>query len=272
MTTCYGQHPHQLVAGPFFVSETFHRPGLVLPKHEHETCCFHCVLEGEYTEETSRQSVSVGPRESLFKPAELSHWNRFGESGSRTLRIEFQPDQLVPLELSYPTTVFSTPNPAAFELSRRILREIRTPDAVAPMVVEGLSLEVIALLLRGLHRAETRRADLHQRVQECAEFLRSNFHESFTLSALAVQFEVNRTQLATAFRKVHGVTMGEYLRTVRVRFVTDQLDSTDRPLAEVALAAGFSDQSHCTRSFKRIVGTTPAAWRTTRSQRQSSNS
>ncbi len=272
MTTCYGQHPHQLVAGPFFVSETFHRPGLVLPKHEHATCCFHCVLGGEYTEETPRQSVSVGPRESLFKPAELTHWNHFGESGSRTLRIEFQPDQLAPLELSYPATVFSTPNPAAFELSRRILREIRTPDAIAPMVVEGLSLELVALLLRSVRRAEARRADLHQRVQECAEFLRSSFHESFTLSGLAVQLEVNRTQLAQAFREVHGLTMGEYLRTVRVRFVTDQLDSTDRPLAEVALAAGFSDQSHCTRTFKRIVGMTPAAWRATRSQRQSSNS
>ncbi len=271
MTTCYGQNPHGLVAGPFFVSETVHRPGLVLQKHEHATYCFHSVLKGEYSETTSRQEVHIDPRQSLLKPPEIPHWNRFGKLGSRTLRIEFQQGDPRFSTLSHLDALIATTNPIAFDLAQRMLWEIRTPDPLTTMVVEGLCLELMTLMLRDAVRP-ARRERLFRRVAACTEFLRSSFQQSFTLSDLSKLLEVNRTQLATAFRQVHGITMGEYLRRVRIDHVREQLDSTDRPLARIAHSAGFSDQSHCTRTFKRVTGVTPAAWRAARRHRQASNS
>ena len=264
MTDCHGQHVSSLDVGPFFVSETAYGPGLALSKHRHPTSCLHCVLAGEYDEETSGHRVSVGPGQSLFKPAGLLHWNRIGDQGSRAVRIEFQPEKLDAFEVSYPTSLMSTENPMTYELARRMLFEIRGSDPVAPMVVEGLCLEILSLLLRDSLRVESRNAN--DRVSECAEFIRSKFRDSFTLSDISESLGVNRTQLAREFRRVHNCTMGDYLRQVRVGHVMEQLEATDRALAEIALSAGFSDQSHCTRTFKRLVGVTPAAWRTSRSR------
>ena len=266
MTDCHGQHSSSLVVGPFFVSETAYHPGLSLSKHRHPTSCLHCVVEGEYAEETSGHRVAIGPGQSLFKPLGLLHWNHIGDLGSRAVRIEFQPEKLDAFEVSYPTSLMSTENPMICELARRILFEIRGSDPVTPMVVEGLCLEVLSLLLRDSLRVESQHADIRDRVSECAEFIRSKFRESFTLSDISALLGVNRTQLAREFRRVHNCTMGDYLRRVRVGHVMEQLDSTDCALVEIAQTAGFSDQSHCTRTFKRLVGVTPAAWRASRSQ------
>ena len=120
------------------------------------------------------------------------------------------------------------------------------------------------LLLRDSQRVESQHAD--RRVSEAAEFIRLQFRESLTLSDISGSLGVNRTQLAQEFRRVHNCTMGHYLRQVRVSHVMEQLDTTDYPLSQIARSAGFSDQSHCTRTFKRLVGLTPAAWRTSRSR------
>ena len=47
----------------------------------------------------------------------------------------------------------------------------------------------------------------------------------------------------------------------RVTKVRELLSIGDRPLAEIAAAAGFADQSHMTNVFKRLTGTTPLAFR-----------
>ena len=55
--------------------------------------------------------------------------------------------------------------------------------------------------------------------------------------------------------------LNELLQELRVRHVCERLADLEVPLADLALEAGFADQSHCTRVFKRLTGTTPGAWR-----------
>jgi AraC-like DNA-binding protein len=49
-----------------------------------------------------------------------------------------------------------------------------------------------------------------------------------------------------------------------VAFARQQLAATEAPIAQIALTAGFSDQSQLTRTFRRVTGTTPAAYRAER--------
>ena len=58
-----------------------------------------------------------------------------------------------------------------------------------------------------------------------------------------------------------GQTVAAYIRQKRIEYACRALAETDAPLADVALAAGFADQSHLGRTFKRIMRTTPAAYR-----------
>jgi AraC-like DNA-binding protein len=55
--------------------------------------------------------------------------------------------------------------------------------------------------------------------------------------------------------------MGAYLRAVRVAYVREALAGPEPSLARIAQNAGFFDQSHMTRAFKRAYGTTPGAYR-----------
>jgi AraC family transcriptional regulator len=59
----------------------------------------------------------------------------------------------------------------------------------------------------------------------------------------------------------HECTVGEYVRRLRVEYACRQFARTGAPLVDIALAAGFCEQSQLTRTFKRVTGFTPAEYR-----------
>jgi transcriptional regulator GlxA family with amidase domain len=80
-----------------------------------------------------------------------------------------------------------------------------------------------------------------------------------SLADIAKAADMRPFHLTRVFKKSMGMAPHHYLVEVRVHSARALLSTGgDRPsLAEVATAVGFSDQSHLTRQFKRILGTTP---------------
>jgi transcriptional regulator GlxA family with amidase domain len=76
---------------------------------------------------------------------------------------------------------------------------------------------------------------------------------------MAKAADISPFHLTRVFKKALGMSPHQYLTEVRVHSAHALLAAGgERPsLAEVASAVGFSDQSHLTRQFKRILGTTP---------------
>ena len=88
---------------------------------------------------------------------------------------------------------------------------------------------------------------------ECARNIR--------LQELAELVGLSESYFSHAFKASTGLAPHQWHTNARIRRVQTLLKKTDAPLTSVASAAGFSDQAHLTRVFKRAVGTTPAVWR-----------
>jgi len=66
---------------------------------------------------------------------------------------------------------------------------------------------------------------------------------------------------ARAFKQSEGVTPHSYVLERRIERAQKLLAGTDIPLSRIALATGFSDQSHLARHFRARVGIAPSAFR-----------
>jgi AraC family transcriptional regulator len=98
-------------------------------------------------------------------------------------------------------------------------------------------------------------------VSEARDFVHENYRRPFLLSEIAEHLGVEASRLAHAFRDRYGSSIGDYARARRLTFALDQLENTDRPIAAIAVAAGYCDQSHLTREVRRAIGVGPAAYR-----------
>ena len=78
---------------------------------------------------------------------------------------------------------------------------------------------------------------------------------------IAAELDVDPRLLARGFHEHFGSSIGEYVRNARLDWAARQLVQTDASLATLALEAGFADQSHFTRSFKRRTGLPPGKYR-----------
>jgi transcriptional regulator GlxA family with amidase domain len=91
--------------------------------------------------------------------------------------------------------------------------------------------------------------------------MREHLREPITIEALARVAQMPPEQFGTAFRRATGMSLRQWQMDERVRGA--QWLMTDKPgrsLAEIADVCGFSDQSHFSRSFLKMVGLTPTGW------------
>lgn len=82
-----------------------------------------------------------------------------------------------------------------------------------------------------------------------------------TVAQLARECQLSRTQFFRAFKRSTGKTPHQWLLLSRLEKSKDLLLRSGLPIAEIARACGFVDQSHLTRVFSATVGMSPAAWR-----------
>lgn len=100
----------------------------------------------------------------------------------------------------------------------------------------------------------------HRGLLRAAEFIRYNYARSVKLDEICSAADLSPSYLIRAFKEEYGLTPHAYLINCRIEFSRSQL-RRGRSIAEVALAAGFSDQAHLQRSFKKLVAATPGQYR-----------
>jgi AraC-like DNA-binding protein len=93
------------------------------------------------------------------------------------------------------------------------------------------------------------------------DYVEAHLGESIGLADLAAIAGLSLFHFARQFKQSVGVTPHHYLVQRRVEHAQRMLARSDLPLSEVAVAAGFADQSHLARHFRQLLGATPREFR-----------
>jgi AraC family transcriptional regulator len=144
-------------------------------------------------------------------------------------------------------------------LARRLYHEFQQRDNVTPLMLEGLLLEMLAQLERTRTATAERRSP--QWLRHACEFLHAHYTESLSVDAVAAAAGVHPAHVVRTFRQHYGCTLGDYIRDLRVEHASRLLSTSELFLGQIALEAGFADQSHFCRTYKNRTGMTPSEYR-----------
>jgi AraC family transcriptional regulator len=101
-------------------------------------------------------------------------------------------------------------------------------------------------------------------LERVLQYVEAHLNERISVQALADVAGLSTYHFARAFKQSKGLTPHDYLVQHRIEYAQKLLANSDVPLSEVALAAGFFDQSHFARRFREYVGVPPSRYRSSR--------
>ena len=99
------------------------------------------------------------------------------------------------------------------------------------------------------------------RIQNVIKYINENYSEALTLESLAKRFFVSSAYLSRRFKKTTGFSYIEYLVNLRVKKAAEFLETTNRSITEIAVSTGFGSSNHFCKTFKKIMGQSPAGYR-----------
>jgi AraC family transcriptional regulator len=255
------QSSSRAVSG-FLVTEIVFRAGADIPRHDHDRATFAVALEGAMDVRLPSRNLACLASSVITEPVGQPHGNRIGSGGCRVVAI--QPDgqdmdRLEPFRLLLDRVVHMR-HGGVGGLGWRIAGEMATTDAVAPFAIEGLALEMLAVAARTAFGGPALRRPPAW-LRRVTDLLHDRFLECPRTDELARAAGVHAVHLARVFRAHMGMPLHDYARRLRLDWAGRRLAESDDPLSLIAAEAGFADQSHFTRLFRRHAGVTPDRYR-----------
>ena len=246
----------------FILTESAFDPHSRLPRHAHENSYFCFGLQGVYTERCGRREVVCQPSALTFRASGQTHEAIIHGADTRVFMFEISSRWIEKLRADSLTLRITSEfcGGSLSQLCAKLYREFNQTDTAAKLAIEGLALELLAEAAR---QPYTGIGAAPPWLRQAREMIVEHFPDTFKLTQIAAEVGVHPVYLATAFRQKFGVTIGEFVRKLRIEHACGELMKRDLPLTAIALEAGFVDQSHFSKVFKLYVGMTPANYRRT---------
>jgi AraC family transcriptional regulator len=138
--------------------------------------------------------------------------------------------------------------------------ELEAAEPLGRLYGDSLGLALASHLLRSYAPAASPRSDTRlsrRRIARVTEYIQANLSQDLSLAQVAGVIGMSPSHFKTLFKESVGVAVHQYVIRRRVEYATGLIASNELPLSQIALQAGFANQSHMARCMKRLTGVTP---------------
>lgn len=233
-----------------------------------------CIGDTEAQVRATRNNVSTRYRKQgclYYIPAGMEISSEFiGKCRLRHLDLHLNVDALEnSLGSEIDRSALNTPrigfcDPRIMAITRLLADDLKSDSPSPQLYGEGLITALTTALFQPTEIEEPQRkrgklAPHHLR--KSVDYIEQNCGRTIRLDELAQLTGLSQSYFCSAFRESTGMPPQKWQMKARVERAKNMLKDDNAPLSSVALRVGFADQAHLTRVFRRIVGTTPGAWR-----------
>ncbi|MFL9923105.1 AraC family transcriptional regulator [Herbaspirillum lusitanum] len=163
-------------------------------------------------------------------------------------------------------TVTAQRDPVLAHLAQALVPALARPREACMLFVEQLGMAIGTYLMQRYGGAASStagksRALSHVHEKRAKQMLLEKVKGNVSIAEIARECNMSASYFVRAFRETTGHTPHHWLLLQRVQRAREFLLHSELPLAEIAIACQFSDQSHFSRVFSQLVGTPPGNWR-----------
>lgn len=233
-----------------WVRRVIDRSGARVPEHAHDWPLLSLFVMGSYSNHTAVGEQFIAGPSAVFYAAGAAHCNIAGPGGFEQIEIEFDPAWL--------GSACLPARPVVRWVGGRSGAEARAIARLCSHEVSEKSF--LAALRRFLQAACMESPVAHARWLDHATRLLKD-DPARKVCGLASAVGLHPSWLGTAYRRATGERLTDAAARFRVERAAKLLRETDLPCAQIAIDAGFCDQSHMIRTFHRVLGRLPSAVR-----------
>lgn len=262
-------HAAIIEEGPFHATES---------AIAHPSLIYHLTRPTEVTrriEGTKGEKALIGPRRICLTPGDAkTSWQHSGRPEILQVYLrrsiyESAVSEIYGCDAASAELVprFAISDPLLEQLAIAIVNALRDGTSEDGLYIDAISHMMAAHLARA-HSTRSRPMRVIPvkpisgwKMRRLVDYIEENLEGDLSLHALAAEVEISPLYLARAFRAAIGQSPHQYVLMRRIERARELLRNTDLSVVDIALACGFSSQSHLAHWFVRQVGVSPAAYR-----------
>jgi AraC-like DNA-binding protein len=235
-------------------------------RHSHEELSLGIIDEGTTVVEIGALHHNLIPRDTIFIPSGIIHLCAPQEDSIFRFRMFYFDAVWFERAFSLPVlplqTSEGTLSESLYEQSLDISRKLI--DLEGPSDLFETESEIISFLgsiLKDLNAISFDKNSPSIELEIVKDVMDKEFKKQLTLDYLSNQTGMSKFSFIRAFKKEYHLPPHAYIVNKRIEFCRQLLKKGNRDMADIALEAGFTDQSHFTKTFRQYVGTPPGEYR-----------
>lgn len=252
-----------------------------VPWHWHREVEFGYVSEGSIAIEYENHKLTLASGDGFFINSNRLHAMRpVGRPPCKTVNIVFDPEIIAGAphsvyETKYVLPLVANPNIGVVTFSpavgwqRSVLAALQSAYAAYADANYGYELQTrnllsqawCALLEKAVPPAQDGCRPQNQHIKSILTYIHAHYKHPVTLGDIARGANIGVRTCCRCFRQQIGITPFRYLMEYRVKIAAEQLASTDKSITEICFDTGFNDTSYFAKTFKKLTGYTPSAFR-----------